>query len=210
MSDLQWNKELFKAAKNGRVKDVKEALLNGADVDYVGGENGYTSLIAAARDGHFRCVEVLIAANADMTPRSKEGNTALMIAALNDKKDCISSLIAGGADENELSATEREKFATVINNAQPIEINSFTSVGTDTAIKYKGKIEGLGKLRMMFNFTSKTVTEIINETPGPANSFESFRQNQKEILSAYEWLKSEGQDVEHPFRQTARRIKKSV
>lgn len=210
MSDVNWNKELFKAAQQGRTKDVQEALLNGADVDYVGGDNGYTPLIAAARDGYSRCIDVLVAAHADMSPRSKEGNTALMIAALNGKKECVISLISGGADVNELSAGERSKYAKEINEAQPLKIDSFSVVGTDTAIKYKGRILGLGKLRVMFNFTSKTVTEIINETPGPANGFESFRQNQKDILSAYNWMKDQGHDVDHPFKMTARRIHKNL
>ena len=50
--------------------------------------DGFTALIRAAGYAHYKCVELLIKAGADVNTRTKEGLTALMSAVWNDHSQC--------------------------------------------------------------------------------------------------------------------------
>jgi serine/threonine protein kinase len=63
-------------------------------------EDGWTSLMYAARDGELPTVQSLIRGGADVNLQKEDGGTALMLAASHGHKDVAECLISGGADVN--------------------------------------------------------------------------------------------------------------
>lgn len=90
---------IFEAAENGKLKELKKLISDGADVN-AKNEYGNTALIYAACCGHNDCLSALIVAGADVNAKNDDGNTALTLAAGNGHKDCVAALIAAGADVN--------------------------------------------------------------------------------------------------------------
>jgi len=58
---------------------------------------GWTLLQEAARHGHYKVVELLIARGANIDQQNDEGNTALHLACLGDKIEAVSALLRLGA-----------------------------------------------------------------------------------------------------------------
>ncbi|KAL2092869.1 hypothetical protein ACEWY4_012667 [Coilia grayii] len=62
------------------------------------GENGWTALMLAARNGHFEVAKALIAKGCDLSPVNKSGQTAYDIASFWGHKHIATLLIGGGQD----------------------------------------------------------------------------------------------------------------
>lgn len=76
------SEELLEAADHGDVREVRELIKKGADVNALDEKEGVTPLIAATLGGHVEVVQVLIQAKADLNGRDNaNGATALMWAA---------------------------------------------------------------------------------------------------------------------------------
>lgn len=95
------------AASNGDVAALTALLAEpGIDVDQVGGKDGETALICAAREGHLDIVRLLV-----KQPRisldicDTDGMNALMHAAAHDHKDVAACLLAAGAAINYVNPT---------------------------------------------------------------------------------------------------------
>ena len=87
---------LYKAAKEGDVKNCKELFSRGADTE-IANKEGWTPLFIAARRGHINVCEVLLKAGASVNHVDNYGNTPLHRAAIGGHdKVCEMLLQAGG------------------------------------------------------------------------------------------------------------------
>lgn len=89
--------KLAKAAKQGKIQEVKAALSSGESVDARDDEN-FTALLYAALYGNFDVCEFLIKHGANVNARDKSDWTPLMCAALKGKRKVLKLLIDSGAD----------------------------------------------------------------------------------------------------------------
>lgn len=101
------NKTLMNAADSGNVAMVEQLLGQGANPNYMQGDNGqevtsdgYTVLMTAAHQGRAEVVKVLLAKGADINRRDSDGTTALIEAATEGYPEIVELLIASGADIN--------------------------------------------------------------------------------------------------------------
>lgn len=91
------NRSLLGWAVVGDAKGLKRALAAGADLG-AKDDNGGTSAMWAARNGHVDCLRLLADAGADLDARDLDGWTAAMFSAGDGNEGCLSLLIAAGAD----------------------------------------------------------------------------------------------------------------
>jgi len=73
----QQNEKLWNAAQTGRLETAKEALKNGADINYQSNTGGSTPLIVAAFSGRVVMVQFLLSQGANPNLKNKWGRTAL-------------------------------------------------------------------------------------------------------------------------------------
>lgn len=88
--------KLFRATEKRDVKEVKELLENGVNVN-ARSNNGNTALILAAVNGHKEIVELLIDKGADVNVKNKYERTALAMAIKEGHKDIADILTKNGA-----------------------------------------------------------------------------------------------------------------
>ncbi|CAL1548369.1 unnamed protein product [Lymnaea stagnalis] len=88
---------LYKAAANGRGKNVKLLLKYGASAN-IQSENGNTALMRALKHGFQNVAKVLLAAEADVNIRNKRGENALLMAAKSGCTETVKLLMEAGAD----------------------------------------------------------------------------------------------------------------
>lgn len=94
--------QLLKAAGEGDMEQVQEALQSGAKVN-TKDENGWTPLLRASGKGYTDIVRTLIQAGADLDWEATTGQTALNVAALEGHIEIVRALIEAGAEMNEKS-----------------------------------------------------------------------------------------------------------
>jgi len=92
------DRELFDAAQDGNVAEIRRTLLSGADPSLKFGKDEETSLHIACRRGHLDAVRALLVANADVDARDKDGDTALHIASAGGHWKIVKILLEKGAD----------------------------------------------------------------------------------------------------------------
>lgn len=90
---------LWRAARAGRVDEVRKRLEGGADTR-IPDMDGETALHAAARAGHAEIVGLLIARGAAVDARSRLGVTPLHLAAMENNVESVKALLAARADAN--------------------------------------------------------------------------------------------------------------
>ena len=81
-------------------------------------KGGSSPLQAAAHEGNARCVDILLAAGADVNREDHKERTALMVAALNGQVKCLSRLLLAGADHKMLDAGGRSARTMADANSQ--------------------------------------------------------------------------------------------
>ena len=86
------------AVKAARTSCLKLLLDSGANPGAPNGINGRTPLMNAATSGDPKCLELLLAAQADPNASMRNGRTALMNAANCVEPECIRVLVKAGAD----------------------------------------------------------------------------------------------------------------
>ena len=83
----QQEEYLINAASQGKVYELKQALLAGAFVDAREEKAGNTPLMLAAFNGHMEVIRVLLKNHADIESVSRDGNkTPLMMAGSDDSE----------------------------------------------------------------------------------------------------------------------------
>lgn len=97
---MKQNKDLRKAAEDGNLGELKQALEKGADVN-AKTQDGMTLLMDAARDGDTTFVQELLAQKGiEVNAKNDNGITALMFAATWRQTKIVKLLLAAGADVN--------------------------------------------------------------------------------------------------------------
>ena len=209
---------LMLAAYNKHEKIVqllieKQAYVNATDIF------GETALMYTAYKDNLNIATILINADADLNHQRKNDNrTALMIAVNKDAFKVVKALVEAGAninleDHNGKTALELAEsphiYEYLSQHAKALKqkdadqnIPLYTAVNAYTVSKYQGKIDRLGHLRMLFNFKSQTVTEVIDKTAGVSRDFYDFT-TPREIIEAYEWMRAQNYDISHPFEKNA-------
>ena len=99
MQQKELNNKFIAAAKNGDIKNVRELLANGADVD-AKDKDGETALHWAACSGKVDIATFLIENGADVDAKSNYGKTALHWAAFFGHVDVAKILIENGVNVN--------------------------------------------------------------------------------------------------------------
>ncbi|XP_071148973.1 ankyrin repeat domain-containing protein 29-like [Mytilus edulis] len=108
------NEKLRRAARNGRLKDLKRCIQKGADLEYRDSE-GMTPLLNAAQKGHLEILRHLIRVGCDKEVRStKRETTPLMYAAIRGHLDTARYLITIGC--------EKESRNKVIIDTNPLNL----------------------------------------------------------------------------------------
>ncbi len=91
------DRELFDAAKDGNVEEIRRTLRSGADPSLKFGPDEETPLHIACRNGHLDAVRELLLAEADVDARDKDGDTALHSACAGGHSEIVEFLLENGA-----------------------------------------------------------------------------------------------------------------
>ena len=91
--------EFLNLCNTGNTERIKEALINGANVN-AKDKDGWTSLIWASTNRYNEAAEILIDYGADVNAEDKNGNTSLMRAVTNGYYDTAELLLKHGANPN--------------------------------------------------------------------------------------------------------------
>lgn len=103
------------ASREGRIKEVKRLLDEGADPNRTG-EFGETALINASRFGQSQVVDQLLEHHAEVNARDSSDNTALQASAKNCAWRIGEKLIAHGADVNWFNSEGKTPLITAAEN----------------------------------------------------------------------------------------------
>ncbi|CAD7697450.1 unnamed protein product [Ostreobium quekettii] len=98
------NKKLWKAAKKGNATKVKNALDEGANIEFRWGAFKETPLGVASSHGRTEVVEVLIDAGADVEGADKDGIPPLTAAVFSGEVGVVQTLLTAGASTGRLPA----------------------------------------------------------------------------------------------------------
>lgn len=88
------------AVNNGDLRQLKNLLDKGVNIDARNFSGGETAIIVAAGDGNKEIVDLLIRTGADLNSTGNYRNTALMQAAEWDHREVATLLVKNGADIN--------------------------------------------------------------------------------------------------------------
>ena len=97
--DKELDLKFFEAACKGDLAGAKEALQEGANVNYANGD-GRTALMRSAKRGYEDIVDLLLVSGADVRARDNNNKTALMGAAKKGYLKIVKTLVDAGADVN--------------------------------------------------------------------------------------------------------------
>ena len=92
------DRALLKAAEDGNIEAVKQAIADGADVNAK--NYGMTPLHIAAQTGHKEVSELLIIKGADVNAKDRDDGSPLHHAAFWGRKEVVELLIDKGANVN--------------------------------------------------------------------------------------------------------------
>ncbi len=128
--------KLFKAAKSGDVKLLREVLDAGVDVGALD-SNKWTALHEACRYGQLEVVKALLAAGADPNlPHSQNGFTPMVVAAFEvGHADIIRALVKGGAAPSLASAHGRTVLHQVAESGDVDALEALLQAGGDPHVQ---------------------------------------------------------------------------
>lgn len=89
--------DLYSAAREGDVEEVRKLLEKGADVGYTAGPQRWTALHLAAHSGHAEIAQLLIDGGADLAAQESKGWTALHLAAYQGHATVVETLLSAKA-----------------------------------------------------------------------------------------------------------------
>lgn len=89
---------LCSAARNGKLDMIQWLLENGADIDAVSHDRGYSAVMDAVWKSNLPIVELLVNKGANLNFISRDGQTALILATGSENFDICRVLVENGAD----------------------------------------------------------------------------------------------------------------
>lgn len=95
-----WDLVLLKAARDGELKLLQEAIVKKGNIEIKQRNTEITPLIVAAINNQKAILSALISAGANVDARDAEGRVALMFAAKMGYIDIVQILLAKGSDAN--------------------------------------------------------------------------------------------------------------
>lgn len=98
------NRQLIEESKMGAINNILELLKQGANVNAVGENDGWSALMWASRNGRIEVVKLLLEKGANVNYGDKEDWTALMIAIETRNKEIVKLLLLQNANVNYRSA----------------------------------------------------------------------------------------------------------
>jgi len=193
-------------AKIGSIEIMQGALDNGADIHV----NDEGALQWACHQGHHHAVEFLLDNGAN--PRA-EGNKPLKHAAEQGHTSIVLLLLERGADFFTLSSELQAQYASVFEESKLNQVDKrlkqpYQLFNDHTVLKFEGRIREIGDLHKIFDFSARTVTQMVGKNPATPLLFSQFRDNRDDIMDAYGWLQEQqNKDIPAPFSPVRRKIR---
>jgi ankyrin repeat protein len=100
-STEQHNRQLYEGVRRGDIAQVKQLVVQRADVNAGISSDQYTSLDFACSNGHQEIVDILLEHAADVNQSNRFGNTPLHGASITGHRAIVASLIRHAADVNQ-------------------------------------------------------------------------------------------------------------
>ena len=158
-------KELFWAARHGRVAEIGEALAAGADIDWRHPVDGRTPLGAAAAFDQLEALEALLAGGAALEARESEtGLTPLGVAVLEGSARCLGALLRAGAD---VDATDADGWTPLMHAAarnQLFEAQSLKAAGASLG----ANVDGVGARELAASEGHDAVLALLSQVVKPS------------------------------------------
>ena len=129
--------QLMEAAYMGKLEQVKQLALKGAEIDAADPESR-TSLMWAAFNGHTAVVDYLLQKGASLESRDSNGRTALMYASSGPFAETVALLLDKGAEPNVQGALEGfTALMTAAAEGQVEVVRLLLEHGADSSLKDK-------------------------------------------------------------------------
>lgn len=209
MSELQKtvNTHLYEAAKIGNIALIQDALDNGADLHY----KDDCALQWSCHAGQYDATQYLLEQGANP---NADGGKPLKWAAEKGHQRIVHLLLVHGANFHTLSTEMKATYAKTYEQSQIEQVDKrreqpYQLFNDHTVLKFEGRIREIGDLHKIFDFSARTVTQMVGKAPATPLLFSQFRDNRDEIMAAYDYLKSEGKKVPAPFAAIQRKVKTS-
>jgi ankyrin repeat protein len=140
-------------------------------VDDTERKRGQTALIFAARKGAVRCVEMLIAAGADLNIQAVGGSTAVYVAAQENQDACLKLIVAARPDLDAKIVGGATALHVATRNANTAAMRLLIDSGAslNQSLKLAGSIDDLGAtpLSIAVFGGSKEAVEVLNSAGAP-------------------------------------------
>ena len=105
---------LYNACDGGHHEELKKMLQRGGlDVDWATPNTGRTAALAAAAEGHDKCLTLLGQYGADLSKPNNNGYAPIHAACQNGRYACLTPLLDHGVDINQLTARYRVTAAKI-------------------------------------------------------------------------------------------------
>jgi len=130
-----------------------------------GGGAGGTPLIAAALNGEFECMELLIQEGANVNHQTINGNTPLMKSAINGHIVCVRYLLAKGArvdTKNIKQQTAKHLCKEALTQAKQ-RSQSIDSIDTEAGVAMEAKEEELQRVVEKKKLTKERVDRVLKD-----------------------------------------------
>ena len=139
--------QIVYAAKNGNVTGVRNELLRGVSPNKRDA-NGITGLMAAARSGHPKVVEVFVQFKARLNAHDPQRNTALHMAAERNHATVVEIILKAGGNANAIDRFGATPLMKAAKNGH-LEV-------VETLLRHRADIEAT-------DFSGKTALELAVE-----------------------------------------------
>ena len=167
-SDMARNEDdltIIRAAADGNVKKLKQALKSGVNINICDTNGRRTALHMAADEGHTECMKILLAhPDIDVNQADIMGRTALIKAIMSDSTECVKLLLSHRKIDVNLTDDERQGpivQATYYNHVECVKLLLATP-GIDVN-RSSGKFTAL--TLAVYN-NSPEIVKLLLQTPG--------------------------------------------
>ena len=145
IADADGKTPLWLAAEGGSVRGIKALLNHGADITVKDAGSGDPILLIASQnsDDPDECVDLLIAAGADVNETGNDGFTTLMSAATEGNLRCTKLIVNKGADVNTTDKYGRIALICAAENGRYNCLKYLIDLGSDVKKMWKDE-QGYG------------------------------------------------------------------